>query len=289
MSGTLGFGSSPSRTWRSVRHTPHAATASSTWPGPGSGRGMSAARRGRRGASRIMARICRSPVPICRSCATQRRAVWIRLRRALGLPPLPGFCCASVSGASMIDLGSAPKVRNPVRILLVDDQVVFRVAVRALLERHRDLVVVGEAGRGEAAVASAKATRPDVVLMDLAMPGKGGIEATRRITRLGIGARVLVLTALPQERELLDALDAGATGFVEKMEAAEHLVNGIRAVAGGGLFLGPDAAKFVVLQRYQRQGQAEDEKVAADRLSGRAPGSGTARPGPQTTGSRGRN
>src|SRR3989441_6849799 len=109
---------------------------------------------------------------------------------------------------------------NPVRILLVDDQVVFRVAVRALLERHRDLVVVGEAGRGEEAVASAKATRPDVVLMDLAMPGKGGIEATRRITRLGIGARVLVLTALPQERELLDALDAGATGFVEKMEAA---------------------------------------------------------------------
>ena len=186
----------------------------------------------------------------------------------------------------MIDFGSAPRVRNPVRILLVDDQVIFRTAVRALLEPHRDLVVVGEAGRGEEAVASAEAARPDVVLMDLAMPGKGGIEATRRIMRLGIGARVLVLTALPQERELLDA---GASGFVEKMEAAEHLVNGIRAVAAGRLFLGPDAAKFVVLQRYQRQGQAEDEKVAADRLSGRAPGSGTARPGPQTTGSRGRN
>jgi len=189
----------------------------------------------------------------------------------------------------MIDFGSAPRVRNPVRILLVDDQVIFRTAVRALLEPHRDLVVVGEAGRGEEAVASVEAARPDVVVMDLAMPGKGGIEATRRIMRLGIGARVLVLTALPQERELLDALDAGASGFVEKMEAAEHLVNGIRAVAAGRLFLGPDAAKFVVLQRYQRQGQAEDEKVAADRLSGRAPGSGTARPGPQTTGSRGRN
>src|SRR3989441_8846718 len=157
----------------------------------------------------------------------------------------------------MIDFGSAPRVRNPVRILLVDDQVIFRTAVRALLEPHRDLVVVGEAGRGEEAVASVEAARPDVVVMDLAMPGKGGIEATRRIMRLGIGARVLVLTALPQERELLDALDAGASGFVEKMEAAEHLVNGIRAVAAGRLFLGPDAAKFVVLQRYQRQGQAE--------------------------------
>ncbi|PYO81907.1 MAG: hypothetical protein DMD65_10615 [Gemmatimonadetes bacterium] len=252
---------------------------------------MSTARRGRRGTSSIMARICRYPVSICRSCATQRRAAWAPLRRALGLLPLPEFCCqcASVSGALMIDFGSAPRVRNPVRILLVDDQVIFRTAVRALLEPHRDLVVVGEAGRGEEAVASAEAARPDVVVMDLAMPGKGGIEATRRIMRLGIGARVLVLTALPQERELLDALDAGASGFVEKMEAAEHLVNGIRAVAAGRLFLGPDAAKFVVLQRYQRQGQAEDEKVAADRLSGRAPGSGTARPGPQTTGSRGRN
>jgi DNA-binding NarL/FixJ family response regulator len=172
----------------------------------------------------------------------------------------------------MIDFGAAPKVRHPVRILLVDDQVVFRVAVRALLERHRDLFVVGEAGRGEEAVARAETTRPDVVVMDLAMPGKGGIEATRQITRLGIGAKVLVLTALPQAHELLDALDAGASGFVEKTEAAEHLVSGIRAVAGGRLFLGPDAAKFVVLQRYQRQGQSEDEKVAEDRLSGRARG-----------------
>ena len=186
----------------------------------------------------------------------------------------------------MTEFGSAPKVRNPVRVLLVDDHVVFRAAVRALLERHPDLVVVGEAGRGEEAVARAETARPDVVLMDLAMPGKGGIEATRGITRLGIGAKVLVLTALPQERELLDALDAGASGFVEKMEAAEHLVNGVRAVAAGRLFLGPDAAKFVVLQRYQRQGQAEDEKVAEDRLSGRTPGPRTALPGVQAAGSR---
>src|SRR2546426_11999982 len=111
------------------------------------------------------------------------------------------------------------------------------------------------------------------------MPGKGGIEATRRITRLGIGARVLVLTALPQERELLDALDAGATGFVEKMEAAEHLVNGIRAVAGGGLFLRPDAAKFLGLQRYHRQGPGEDAQGGAGRLCRRAPGASPGRPG----------
>src|SRR5881628_2176318 len=212
MSGSVGFGSSPSRTCRSVRHTPHAATASSTWPGPGSGREMSTARRGRRGTSSIMARICRYPVSICRSCATQRRAAWAPLRRALGLLPLPEFCCqcASVSGALMIDFGSAPRVRNPVRILLVDDQVIFRTAVRALLEPHRDLVVVGEAGRGEEAVASAEAARPDVVVMDLAMPGKGGIEAPGRIRGPGSGAGALVLTGPPQGRGRLEALDAGA-------------------------------------------------------------------------------
>jgi DNA-binding NarL/FixJ family response regulator len=167
----------------------------------------------------------------------------------------------------MTSLGPAAEPRTPIRLLLADDHVVFRAGLRALLQLQQDLVVVGEAGRGEEAVATARATRPDVVLMDLAMPGKGGLEATRRIIALGIEARVLVLTALPQERELLDALDAGATGFVEKTEAAEHLVRGIRTVAAGGLFLGAEAAKFVVLQRYQRQGQVEDEKVAADRLS----------------------
>lgn len=169
----------------------------------------------------------------------------------------------------MNDLDASPRPQSPIRILLVDDHVVFRAGLRALLEKERDFVVVGEAGRGEEAVASAQALRPDVVLMDLAMPGEGGLEATRRIVALGIGARVLVLTALPQERQLLEALDAGASGFVEKAGSVEDLARAIRGVRETRLFLSAEASKLVTLQRYWRDAEAEDAKAAAQRLSGR--------------------
>src|SRR5213079_585237 len=103
-----------------------------------------------------------------------------------------------------------------------DDHTVVRAGLRALLEKESDLVIVGEAGSGSEAVTLAKATRPHVVLMDLAMPGSGGIEATRRIVALGIGAKILVLTALPQEAQLSDALEAGATGFMQKVAPVEE-------------------------------------------------------------------
>ncbi len=140
--------------------------------------------------------------------------------------------------------------------------------MRALLKKRRDLVVVGEAGTGDEAVASAAATRPDVVLMDLAMPGSGGLEATRRIVALGIGAKVLVLTGLPQEKQLLDALEAGASGFVEKAGPVEELTRAIRTVTQGQLFLGADAAKFVVLQRYLRDRRRGDERKARGTTEG---------------------
>ena len=167
------------------------------------------------------------------------------------------------------DLSSGRSSRFAIRILIVDDHVVFRAGLRALLEKQRDLIVVGEAGRGEEAVACARATRPDVVLMDLAMPGEGGLEATRRIVGLGTGARVLVLTALSQEQQLLEALEAGAAGFIEKTGPVDDLEGAIRSVLETHLFLCSDASKLVALQRYQRSGEAEDARAAADRLSGR--------------------
>src|SRR6184192_3754806 len=97
--------------------------------------------------------------------------------------------------------------------------------------------------------------------MDLAMPGKGGIEATRRIVALGIGAKILVLTALPQEAQLSDALEAGASGFMQKVAPVEELSRAIRAVADDRLFLDQDAARLMVLHRYRRAGQVDDEKV----------------------------
>jgi two-component system response regulator NreC len=105
--------------------------------------------------------------------------------------------------------------------------------------------------------------------MDLAMPGKGGIEATRRIVALGLGAKVLVLTALPQELQLSEALEAGASGFMQKVAPVEELSRGIRAVADDRLFLDEDAARLMVLQRYRKAGQVDDEKVTAGRLSDR--------------------
>jgi len=147
-----------------------------------------------------------------------------------------------------MDFGATPNPRNPIRILLVDDNVVYRAGVRALLWKQGDLVVVGEAGTGEEAVASAKATRPHVV-----MPGKGGVWAMRQLTALGVRASVLVLTALSQEWELLEALEAGARGFVEKGGPVEDLVQAIRTVTKGHLFLDADGAKLAVLQRYLKE------------------------------------
>jgi two-component system response regulator NreC len=159
--------------------------------------------------------------------------------------------------------------RQEIRILVTDDHAVLRAGLRALLEKEPGFVVVGEAGTGSEAVALAKTTRPQVVLMDLAMPGKGGIEATRRIVALGLGAKVLVLTALPQELQLSEALEAGASGFMQKVAPVEELSRGIRAVADDRLFLDEDAARLMVLQRYRKAGQVDDEKVTAGRLSDR--------------------
>src|SRR2546428_10747881 len=124
--------------------------------------------------------------------------------------------------------------RNPIRILLVDDNAVFRAGLRALLERRRGLRVVGEAGSGDEAVACATATRPHVVVTDLLMPGGGGLEATRRIVALGSGARILVLTVVPERRQLLDALEAGAAGFVGEKSPIGEGAHGLRTGAGGG-------------------------------------------------------
>jgi len=156
-----------------------------------------------------------------------------------------------------------------IRLLLVDDHTVFRTGLRELLDKQPDLKVVGEAGTGEEAVTRVKEERPDVVLMDLAMPGDGGVVATRQITKLGLDVKVLVLTALPQDPQLREAFEAGALGFVEKTVPVEELTHAIRSVNTTGLFLCPDAAQLIVLQRYRAEGRIEDEKVIAGHLNER--------------------
>ena len=143
---------------------------------------------------------------------------------------------------------------HPIRILLVDDHAVLRAGLRALLEAEAGLEVVGEAGTGEEGLAMAERLRPDVVVMDLSMPGIGGLEATRRIAATSQGTRVLVLTMHGEEEHLLPVLEAGGSGYVNKRSADEELIEAIRTVARGEVFLYPSAAKLL-LQNFR--GKAE--------------------------------
>ncbi|HEX7243452.1 MAG TPA: response regulator transcription factor [Longimicrobiaceae bacterium] len=133
-----------------------------------------------------------------------------------------------------------------IRVLLVDDHAIFRNALAALLRLEPDLDVVGKVGSGEEAIERACALRPDVVLMDLRMPGMDGYEATRRIVALGTGSRVLALTSHAEEECLLAVLKAGAHGFVHKARADQELISAIHAVSRDEVFLYPGAARLLL-------------------------------------------
>jgi DNA-binding NarL/FixJ family response regulator len=154
-----------------------------------------------------------------------------------------------------------------IRVILVDDHPVLRTGLRTLLQNEADLEVVGEAGEGWQAVELASQLSPDVVVMDLALPGMGGLDATREIRRRGLKCAVLVLTAQAEERYLFPVLQAGASGYVRKDVADEQLVEAVRMVAGGGVFLEPEA-QSMLLQGYLQRDQA-DGKDPFDGLSPR--------------------
>ncbi|BCY10728.1 response regulator transcription factor [Actinoplanes sp. L3-i22] len=126
-----------------------------------------------------------------------------------------------------------------ITVLIVDDQPLQRLGFRMLLESHPDTQVVGEARNGVEAVRQAKELRPDVVLMDVRMPGLDGIEATRRIIADGGRSHVLMLTTFDLDEYVHAALRAGASGFLLKDAYPEELLSGIRAVAGGDAVIAP--------------------------------------------------
>ena len=128
---------------------------------------------------------------------------------------------------------------GPVRVLLVDDQALLRMGFRLVLDAEEDVVVVGEAGDGEAGVRQALALRPDVVLMDVRMPGVNGIEATQRLVEAVPGCRVLILTTFDLDEYAFAALRAGASGFLLKDARPAELVAAIHAVATGDAVVSP--------------------------------------------------
>jgi two-component system response regulator NreC len=145
-----------------------------------------------------------------------------------------------------------------IRVLLVDDHGVVRAGIKSLLESQPDLKVVGEASRGEEAIEKAVQLQPDIVLMDIAMPGIGGIEATRRIRERLPNTNVLALTMHDNEEYFFAALKAGASGYVLKECEPQELLSAIYAVHQGNAFLSPAVAKVVVGSYLQ--GPAVDQQ-----------------------------
>ena len=150
-----------------------------------------------------------------------------------------------------------------VRALLVDDHAVVRAGLRSLLEASGRAEVVAEASSGEEGVAKARSLEPDIVVMDLAMPGMDGVEATRRIAALGIDTKVLVLTIHDEDEYLVPALDAGADGFLNKSAADTDLMGAIEAVVRGHSFLPRRAAALIARRKAERHGAGGEPEPEA--------------------------
>jgi len=160
-----------------------------------------------------------------------------------------------------------------IRILIADDHPVLRHPVlrrglRALIEEEPDMEVVGEAGNGLEAVQLAERLRPDVVIMDISMPELDGLEATRRIRERSPSTYILILTVHAHERYLFPVLKAGASGYVRKTAADEELIEAIRVVARGDVFLYPSATRML-LDDYLAQVRAGREQDSYESLSER--------------------
>ena len=137
-----------------------------------------------------------------------------------------------------------------IRVLLSDDQPLLRAGLRVLLDSEPDIAVVGEAADGEESVRLARETRPDVVLMDIRMPGMDGVEATRRIAADEdlAAVKVVILTTFDSDESLFDALRGGASGFLLKDSEPAELVRAVRLVASGGAQMSPGATRRLIAE-----------------------------------------
>ena len=147
---------------------------------------------------------------------------------------------------------------SAIRILLVDDHAILRAGLRALLAAYPDLTVVGEAGDGAEALLRVNELKPDVVAMDIAMPGINGLTATRQILEAYPTTKILILTQYGNKEYVLPLLEAGAMGYVLKQAVDTDLVSAIRAVARGESFLYPPVAKQV-LDAYLKEPRASGD------------------------------
>jgi len=166
-----------------------------------------------------------------------------------------------------------------IRLMLVDDHDLVRTGLRSFLETQPGMKVVAEARSGEDALEKAAEARPQIVLMDITMPGMDGLEATRRLKALLPECLVLALTVHQDKQYFMEMLRAGASGYITKQAAADELVAGINAVAAGNVYLQPALARWLLedYQRLARQARVQprtqddgvEEVVSLDTLSAR--------------------
>ena len=135
---------------------------------------------------------------------------------------------------------------DTIKLVIADDHALFREGVRALLAAHSDLQVVGEAADGSEAIEQVKKFRPHILLLDIAMPGLGGLETTLELKRLAPEVKIVILTQYANKEYLFRFLKAGVSGYVLKRAAGSELVGAIKAVYQGGTFIHPEVAPVVI-------------------------------------------
>lgn len=158
-----------------------------------------------------------------------------------------------------------------IRVVIADDHSMLRAGLRALLEERSEdeIVVVGEAPSGEAAIDLVEQHQPDVLLLDLAMPGLGGLGATIELVKRGSSVRVLIVTQYTEAIHLRRALEAGANGYITKGARGDELLSAIRSVASGGTYVDPTLAGDLVTSAYGKGAPPSSDEEALERLTPR--------------------
>jgi DNA-binding NarL/FixJ family response regulator len=157
---------------------------------------------------------------------------------------------------------------SKIRVLLADDHLILREGIRSLLEKVPDIEMIGEADDGNDAIAKVEQLLPDVVLMDITMPGLNGLEATQKIKREHPSIKVLILTMHETDQYLSEMLEAGASGYVVKTTTSSELISAIRAVHQGDVHLYPSIARMLV-EDYLQKVKTGEEQASYDGLTPR--------------------
>ena len=146
---------------------------------------------------------------------------------------------------------SCSDVMKKISVLIADDHTIVRQGLKHLLQTASDIEVVGEAGTGDEAVRETKKLQPDVVLLDIAMPGKNGIDAAKQIGKQAPATRILVLSTYHEDQEIEQAIDAGVAGYLMKESASGELLNAVREVSKGHSFFSPPITRRMLRQTQQ--------------------------------------